>query len=791
MKFTNKKTLKVLTIFLIFTVIISTFISLLFTFHQASAKTKSSASFVKKYQSLSVNKEVQYQIKNLKKTEYAHFFISDTTLASIQKETGLLIPKKAGKLTITAKIYNKKQQLIKTLKDNISIKKNKSILPNASFQLKETINPWNFTLILSCNRILLKSEISSDTLTILPKGKTTPKLTASFTSLSSDGKEVIYTLTSSSQKKLCPGDCSMDGNYILKSTCFSKKLSLTYEERLTENTLSGFILKENGNPIKNALLSLKRTGLSDKTCFSDSNGYYQFKNISNPASLTIEKEGYQTKNIINPVISSEGTTCENIILRSSKDTSATLKFLITDTKNNPISDAVITILKRKDTDTDNSYSSASSSNNITIDKENILFSSTTDSTGTLLLTNSDSLTSAPCSNLNLHQNATLSYTASTQLFSTNTSILPSSILNTVDNYTIYISKFSPDHVSSAYQTQRLDFSFSDLITNQANIHIKLNKCQHLTINNFTLCTTNSLIDIHTLSLYFYHPEHRKSFYQYTISKEQFTQNKGNITLSSNLPLSIPDGTYYLSVEALSEGNTTLEASAIFPIIIQNSILSLTNTNSISLNPTRFARILAYSDSIDNLLSDCSFQLYQKCDCYYFFINTFNIKTSTKKSNNNYTTATILLSHLLPEQNYLLLPTDNRFSLKETALFFTTENNTYLTKNEAEYSTSPITKIQCILTDNYEHSDIEKDFSSNTISIAYHTIHIISQDFIRSSKSYPNCVMALYQKDGSLLSLHLTLPATDLKTIYSSNKTNSIIDIYTNKEILITNQDSYS
>ena len=201
--------------------------------------------------------------------------------------------------------------------------------------------------------------------------------------------------------------------------------------------------------------------------------------------------------------------------------------------------------------------------------------------------------------------------------------------------------------------------------------------------------------------------------------------------------------------------------------------------------------MAYSDSIDNLLSDCSFQLYQKCDCYYFFINTFNIKTSTKKSNNNYTTATILLSHLLPEQNYLLLPTDNRFSLKETALFFTTENNTYLKKNEAEYSTSPITKIQCILTDNYEHSDIEKDFSSNTISIAYHTIHIISQDFIRSSKSYPNCVMALYQKDGSLLSLHLTLPATDLKTIYSSNKTNSIIDIYTNKEILITNQDSYS
>ena len=118
------------------------------------------------------------------------------------------------------------------------------------------INPWNFTISLSCSRILLKKEIQADKLTITPKGRKSPKssgalwrnsriiegilfktsffyceavgildilqlvmpificmvtitpkgrkspkLTASFTSLSADGKEIIYTLNTSGQTK--------------------------------------------------------------------------------------------------------------------------------------------------------------------------------------------------------------------------------------------------------------------------------------------------------------------------------------------------------------------------------------------------------------------------------------------------------------------------------------------------------------------------------------------------------------------------------------------------------------
>ena len=799
MKFTNKKVTKTFPFLLIFTTIFVIIFFLFYPLQKAFAKEKSSSVFAKKYQTLSVNKKVQYEIKNKKNSDFVRFSISNSSLAFIHKKTGLLTTKKPGKVTITAKIFNKKQQNIKTLHDTVYIIKKKNILPNAIFRIKENINPWNFTLTLSCSRILLKNEISSDTLTILPKGKSAPKLTASFSKLSSDGKEITYTLSSSSQKKLCPGDFSMDGNYILESTCFSKKLSFTYYERLTKNTLSGFVLKEDGNPIKNALLSLKRTGLPDLTCFSDTNGHYTFQNAFNSTSLTVEKDGYQKRMINNPAISSEGTTCENIILRSSWDTSAAINFLVTDIEDNPISNALISILSTKKT-TD-SINNTPKNTDSYIDKNDILYSGATDSTGTLLLTNSNALPAAPCSILTLDQNASLSYSSSAQLFSTNTTILPSSILNSTDNYTIYVSKFSPDNVSSAYQTQKLEFSFCNLITNQATIHIRLEKCQNIKIDNLILNYTNSLSDCCLISLSFYHPKQKKSFYQYIISREQFTNNDTKefysqnslsiadctIHLSSSLPLTIPDDRYYFSITILSKENTTIAASAIVPITIQNSSLL---SDPITLHQPRFARVLAYSEANVNVLSDNSFLLYQKCDNYYFLIHTFYAKNITK-NNNYYTTASILLSHLLPEQNYLLLCKNKSLFINHFTCFFTTELNIYLTKNNAEYSSVPISKIQCLSADNKENSSIPLDFSSDHIPISYHICHTITEEFIRSSKTYPNCVMAFYQRNGTLLSLNLMIPPANQEVIHSSNRSNSIIDIYTNKEILITNQDSYS
>lgn len=790
----NIRNKKILQLLFLFTIILSMVLSLFYTVTLSSAKTKNTAAFAQKYKAISLQNKIQYQIKNLKNTEYVRFSLSDSSLASIQKKSGILTPKKAGNVTVIAKVYNKRHKKIKVLRDKISITQ-KSILKNAIFAVKDTINPWNFTLTLSCNRILLKNEISHDILTILPKGKKAPKLIANFTSLSSDGKEITYTLSSSSQKKLCPGDYSMDGNYVIESTCFIKKLSLTYQERITENTLSGFILKENGNPIKNALLSLKRKGQADITCLSDQNGYYQFQNILNPLSLTAQKSGYQSKTITNLSTTKTGTTCENIILYSTDSSTAAIEFLITDEENIPLSDTAITILKTQNTikntqilqisDADTTFDPNTTLN---FNKDDIIYSTCTDTSGTVLFTNTNFLTASPCSRLTLDQTAKLSYSASLKLTSKNIISLPESLLNTQDQYTILIHKFSPANPNASYQTVRVDFSFYDLITRQAKIHIKLKKCKKLHIPELAFDYPDKFSDFSSLTLYLYHPKQTNFFYQYSVPKEQLIQEASDITFFATLPIGIPDGTYYISLRTISSKNTILASSAILPVLIKQGTLSLKYVNHITLYSPRFARALAYTNSDKNVITKNSFFLYQRCNSFFFLIDTF--PANPIKSYSDFYTYSVLLENLIPKQQYLLLYANQTFINKEDALFLTTEENTYLSKNSAVYSVSPITKILCTELGQTLSTSLLQIPEVTSTAIFYQKNYTISQDFIRSSKTYPNCVMAFYRSDGTLLSKNLTLPPANQNFIPSSNDGESILDIYTNKEILITNQDSY-
>lgn len=776
----NKKPTKNFTFFLIITILLSIFLSLFCPFptYAKTSKAASSPCFVIKYHTLFVNQKIQYQIKHLKNEYSVSYTISNSSLAHITKKTGILTPKKAGNIMVKAIIYTKKHKKIKTLTNRVTITTKKNILPNAVFKLKKSINPYNFTISLSCNRILLKKEIQSDTLTILPKGKNAPILNAAFSKLSKDGKEVTYTLNSSSQKKLCPGNFSMDGNYTLESTCFSKKLALTYEERLPQNTLSGFVFHTDGNPVKNALISLKKGTVTTKKCYTNQNGHYKLRSVFEGDFLTVEKDGYQTTVLQNPTISEKGTTCENIILRSLSESSVNLKFLVTDINNNPLPDASIQIFEDKKIHESTHFESTDSFN-----KNNLLFSDKTDASGTLLLSNRTNLSSASCSNLTIQENAVLSYTASSNLSSANTKILPSSVLNTVDNYTIYVNKFSMENPSSAYATQKIQFSFCNLITNQAFLHIKLRKCDNTQIKNLTLNYENPLSHCHAITLYFYHPEHQSSFYQYTVDNRFFQIENNKITISSYLPITLPDNTYFLSVNALTEDGMILAKSSVLPVTIQNSCLS---SGTISLYRPRYARALIYGDFTEHFPYKVSFQLYQKYENNYFFIDTFSTTPFTKNVN-DFITADLLFSNLLPYQNYFLLPASEDISSKELLSFSATFQNTFLSKENANYSNTPLLQIHCIAT-NHANSDFLEDFSSNSIKIKYHTSHTISKDFIRSSQNYPNSVIAVYLKNGKLLTTTLTIPPADNQKVIQTT-TSNIIDIYTNKEILITNQDS--
>lgn len=765
------------------------------------AMAAKSIQFTKTYQSLAIHTKVQYRIKNMKKTDFVRFTINNHTLASIHPKTGWITPKKQGLLTIKAFVYNKKRKKLKTLITTVRIIKNKTYLPNATFQVKDSINPWNFTLTLSCSRILLKKEIEKDTLILYPKGTTSPKLTASFTSLSTNGKEATYTLSSTSQKRLCPGDSSMNGNYILKSSCFSEKLVLNYQERLTNYTLSGFVSKTNGNPIKNALVSLKKGNLTKETCYTDQNGHYSLSVNSSPDLMTVEKSGFQKKKISFPALSKIGTTCENITLRSTSENHVAICFLITDLENNPLPNANIAIFPAKNSMTITDKESKeyilnkdilnnSISNKDSYNSKELLYSGKTDSSGTLLLSNSSIATPSPCSNLTLKQKASITYSASSDLSSTNAQLLSSSILNQNDNYYIYVSKFALDAPCSGYHPQKLFFSFSPLLTNHAFIHIQLSACQKTQINHLTLkFPKNTFSSCQTLSLQFFHPDKKESFYQYTIRKEQLSIQPDKISFSRQLPLTLPDGKYFLSIHAISGEEVILAKSPIIPVSIEKATIP---SGIVALQLPHYARFLAYGSFSSPDQSTASFSLYQKCESHYFYIDTFTT-TFFQSNNTEYNTAN-LLPELLSGQNYLLQPCSDIITSNDSISFLATEDNIYLIKEHAEFSSTPLGKIHCITSNGSANLKSQAESVTDKITYSYLTFHNLSEDFIRSSLTYPNCVIAMYQTDGTFITATQTSPPVSGSTSYSPDYKaylpKIITDIYINKEILITNQDSY-
>lgn len=750
----------------------------------ASAITSSAASpsFTKKYKTITVGASIQYKIKHLKKTYSVQYSVSNPSLATIHPKTGKLHSKKTGKITVTAVIYNKGRHKICQLNNTILIKQKRTTLPNASFQIKKTINPYNFTLTLSCSRILLKREIKDSTLTMFPKGKTAPKLKAGFLELSNNGKEITYLFNAESQKKLCPGDFSMDGRYIIQSSHYHKKLSLTYQERLTKNTLAGFVLKQDGNPVKNAMLSLK-TGSGTKECHTDANGHYLIKNITSPITLTVSKDGFQTITIKEPPLSAKGVSCENFILRPLDKECLSIEFLVTDTNNHPIPNAEIIITSLQNM-TDNHSEKLSSCDILT--EKNILFTNQTNVDGKLFLTNDihSNHFPAPCSSFQINKKTELTYLPSYQPDKNYTILLTDKNFNTEKQYMIYVSKTSPDKTSNTYYAQKIHFSFSDLASNHAFFHVQLSACQNLSIESvsFPIEETTSSLPCKTALIRLFQKNQKEPVYEQTLNMASFQITEEELLLSSlKLPVSLFDGTYYLQLQLFSkEGELSME-TPISAVTIQNSILS---SSKITLKQPRFARIIAYSKLADHIPETASFSLYQKAGQFYFLIDTFTTDFFTTSDNSVYT-AKLILSHLLVNENYLLVPIKDTIMAKEALPFTTAPDNTYLTKKEAYHSVLPLAQILCEGKVDFITSD--KPF----ITITYSHFHNITADFIRSSPSYPNCVLAFYQPDGTLLTTALT-NKTKKTTVPAlvSEKSSSILDIYINQETLVTNQKSY-
>lgn len=778
----------------------------------ASSLAAKRAGFTLHSHSITVGDVTKYQITGLEKKQSVQFFCSNTNLATIQKKTGKLTAKRAGMVTISAKIYNKKGKKINTLKTKLTILE-KTILPNASFKVNGSINPWNFQIQLSCSRILLESEVDKSSLTIISKTNKNKKISAAFCNLSTNGKEITYSIPNASQKILCPGDTSMNGTYQITSSIFQKPLSISYQERIAADTISGFVLQNNGNPVQDALVRINTVSAVMETTTNDT-GHYQIKNIKNPSSMSVTKDGYQSQSLTSFSSARKGVLCENFILKKNSKNTA-LECIVTDEENIPVPDAAVTLALEKNDSKEDS----------------ILCQATTDSNGTVTFDNYPSvenLQNTDCSIIYPNAEKQLSYASSYSFSTDNRHMVNSGEFSPAASIAIYVSKNTMDFDTSIhYETQKCQLSFQHLMNNHASLRVSLKKITYLPLQSLSVKwdSNYSPDDCHSLSLSLYHRTQKKPVFQRLLLANEFSM--GTMQKSQNTILTIlseeafpilPNNSYLIFLSAFNSENRLLAESGLQSCYLQNGCLYITSDSSslseenteevkekavIFLQSPHYVRILLYTDYFtapDKRMS-ATFQLYQKKENQYYFLGNFD---SDKFSGNVYEpkTASLIISSIFSKENYLIVPSPssplsgNYYTIKSANF------TAYPNREDAIASQNPSFQIYCnssnttsspIYPDDFYNDSYKENFYTDISNISFQSCCDITQNIIRSCSTYPNSVVAFYQNEGNLIaSSLLPRPAhiSDVAESDNSPANSSVIDIYTNGELLITNQPSY-
>ena len=395
---------------------------------------------------------------------------------------------------------------------------------------------------------------------------------------------------------------------------------------------------------------------------------------------------------------------------------------------------------------------------------------------------------------------------------------------------VYVSKNYMDFDSSIhYETQKCQLSFQYLMSNHISLRICLKKITYRPLQSLSIKWDSSYSpgDCHSLSLSFYHQTQKKPVFQRLLSANEFSigtaQKSQNTILTILLETAyptLPNDDFLVSMSVFNSENILLAESGLQSCYLENGCLyissgssSLTSENVesepqkekavISLQTPHYIRILLYTDylEIPDKRISAAFQIYQKKDSQYYFLGSFD---SDKFSGNAYSpkTASLTVSGIFSGENYLIAPASSSPLSSDCHTIKSTNFITYSNKKDALASPNPFFQIYCNLSDNIcfpiYPDDFYNDSYTNNVHSDIRNISIqsscnITQSLVRSSNTYPNSVVAFYQKDGSLIaSSLLPRPAhiSDVTEPDSSPVKSSIIDIYTNGEILITNQASY-
>ena len=713
-------------------------------------------SFAKKYNKVAVGTSVYFSLKHVKKSYHIQYTSSNTKIATIKKSTGKCTGISSGKCTIYAKIYNKKHRKVKTLKHALKVVKN-SLLPNASFHLVQSINPFNYTVKIGCSRILLKKEVQKSKISLTKNGNSSP-LSATFSELSTTGKEVTYTLNSQSQKKLCPRNGTMDGTYTLSSPLFRKKITLSYQERIGSHSLSGYVFSVEGTPINQAYIKCMAES-SVETCRTDSNGFYHLKNVKNPISITVTKSGYLPETLSQPTTFSHATRCENFFLHREKENQFTAQFHVAQQCGTPIPQASVSIIQ---SDRDNQ----------------ILCSGETDEKGNILFYANQIPSSAPCTKWTIGQKDSLDYE---NLFTPDSAnsikIAP---LSLDKNYTLLVGKPPKENVPG-YPFRKFTFCPKDYLSQQFLFDVKLSDSNSLSLENLSFKWDRKSNPLPAnLRLSFYQKQCHKPVLTASLSANDFRVNEHALFLPSNIPYSLPDGSYFVKGMLEDEEHHCISQSSIIEISI---FAGKCSSRELSFLTGSYARILAYGDFAQTDIH-ATFHRYEKINGEYFYIDTLTTSPFQGKKW-DMKTANLILPCTQAEASYLLLPGEGEIISDKHLIFTAKELNIYSGEDTA-ITSFPMAKISCHPASENTSDSLpgiwDKEYIPPVTSHGNAT-----KSYVRSCPSYPNTITAFRKNDGLFLSA--SIAQSSWKNIIS-NTGHAIMDIYANGKELVTTQDSY-
>lgn len=572
-------------------------LALLLTFppiisHGKTTKT----SFENRYNAIYIGKTYKYNIVNPPKKAKIKFTVSNNKLATINQNSGILYPRKKGSVTIKAFVtdINKNQKL--TLKKTVKIKALKTVKKDNAeipFSLPSTyVNSINYTVKLKAAKIMQTSEVKSSYIQLV---KQKHELKGQFKNLSANGRYITYELDNDAIKQLTPGDRTMDGTYTMSCSLSSRKLNINYAEHFVGQSVTGFVMTPEGNPVENANITISNNNFTVNTT-SDKNGYYNVR-FPKPETvvLTVSCNNYYTRTIKDIYLKIPKSVCKNIIMhkKETSDKNSSLLsayFNIRSYDKQPVkleisscdatagvssSDTTSNNLSRNSTvDTLLSDTTANAlSNNSTADAYSDSQTFTTDESGGLFISPDDALTSKKL----------LSDADIITLSSTNKNISHKENIET-KNYPafsypfLYQKKYHVKIFSSANKSLQADyefyFSFDNFTSCNLIFDITLNQTNK-TIFPLSLLPLNPGSNIDLEKINYYHADLYQIGIPAPLCYFNFCENTPADFASkiNSSELYLKNGNFYYAVfRALDYTNNIILSDILAPFKIENSIM---------------------------------------------------------------------------------------------------------------------------------------------------------------------------------------------------------------------------